>query len=223
MEEHSKINDLGMLLKKLLNEQSLSIRKFSELTLVDKATISRIINGKRRAKPEHLQVFAKALNVPMKDLFAASGYELHGEGANTINTDTDMHTSIDSIQEILESSELYSSTYSIEKIKVKLTTYQEFSETEDGKESIQNQFEEKLTKVGSVGPFITQLQDMYKRFLHRTGTTSELMIMGGVLIYFITAVDVIPDYLFPVGFLDDAIAVKLSMNYLFARNDHMNL
>ena len=46
---------LGLLLKELLKKQSLSMRKLSEFTTIDTATISRIINGKRKAKPEHLQ------------------------------------------------------------------------------------------------------------------------------------------------------------------------
>lgn len=221
MVEQLNNHELGLLLKQLLKERSLSIRKFSERTQIDKATISRIMNGKRRAKPEHLQAFAKTLNVSIQDLFVAAGFELNAEEKKQINTD--MHSSIDSIQDILETSESYSSSYSIENIKEKLTSYQQFSKTEEGKDNILQQFEKKLNKVGSVGPFINQLKDMYKKFIYGQGTTSELMIMGGVLIYFITAVDVIPDYLFPLGFLDDAMAVKLSINYLFARNDHWNI
>lgn len=221
MAEQSNNHNLGLLLKQLLKERSLSLRKFSELTQIDKATISRIINGKRRAKPEHLQAFAKTLNVSIQDLFVAAGFELNAEEKKQINTD--MYSSIDSIQGILETSESYSSSYSIESINEKLTSYQQFSKTEEGKDNIHQKFEKKLNKVGSVGPFINQLKDMYKKFIYSQGTTSELMIMGGVLIYFITAVDVIPDYLFPLGFLDDAMAVKLSINYLFARNDHWNI
>ena len=40
----------------------------------------------------------------------------------------------------------------------------------------------------------------------------ELAVIGSALIYFIISVDIIPDYIFPIGYLDDAIAVKLVLN-----------
>lgn len=38
--------------------------------------------------------------------------------------------------------------------------------------------------------------------------------MGAVLIYFISTADVVSDYLFPVEYLDDAIAVQVVRNLL---------
>jgi uncharacterized membrane protein YkvA (DUF1232 family) len=38
--------------------------------------------------------------------------------------------------------------------------------------------------------------------------------MGSALLYFILPVDVIPDYIFPIGYLDDAIAVQLVLGWL---------
>ncbi len=32
----------------------------------------------------------------------------------------------------------------------------------------------------------------------------ERCILGSVLLYFVLATDVIPDYVFPIGYLDDA-------------------
>ena len=53
MAEEKLDEKLGLYLKKMLQEHSLSMRKFSELTDIDTATISRIINGKRKANPAH--------------------------------------------------------------------------------------------------------------------------------------------------------------------------
>ncbi|MEM5594999.1 YkvA family protein [Niallia circulans] len=41
--------------------------------------------------------------------------------------------------------------------------------------------------------------------------------MGAALIYFIISVDVIPDYIFPIGYLDDAVAIKISAKLLPAK------
>lgn len=38
--------------------------------------------------------------------------------------------------------------------------------------------------------------------------------MGGALLYFILPVDVIPDYIFPIGYLDDEFVVKLVLDLL---------
>ncbi|MGE8206568.1 DUF1232 domain-containing protein [Heyndrickxia sp. NPDC080065] len=211
MSEESKNNNLGLMLKELLKNRSLSMRKLSQLTDIDTATISRIINGKRKANPEHLQKFAECLKVPMSDLFIAAGYPIE---QNQEMDQSDIHTSIDSIQNFLESSNLYDKTFSIVSVEQELAKYKQYTQTEEGKETILNKFEEKLQKVGSIGPFISNLKEMYEKFRLNKGTAVELALIGSALIYFILPVDVIPDYIFPVGYLDDAIAVKLVLNLL---------
>ena len=67
---------LGSLLKTVLRERSLSMRKLSELTGIDTATISRIANGKQPANARHLQRIAHALNFPVGQLFSAAGFEV---------------------------------------------------------------------------------------------------------------------------------------------------
>ena len=76
MSEKKIDNQLGLFLKRLLKERSLSMRKFSELTGIDVATISRIINGKRKANPAHLQKFADYLGVPITEFFEAIGFSI---------------------------------------------------------------------------------------------------------------------------------------------------
>ena len=214
MSDQTKPSKLSLLLRKLLKERSLSMRKLSQLTEIDTATISRIINGKRKANPEHLQKIADCLGVPITDLFIAAGYPIDQKQGQQYS---DIHSSIDMIQSALESSELYNETFTINSVEQQLANYQHYSQTEEGKEIVLNGFEKKLMKVGSVGPFISQLKGMFESFRSRKGTPADLAIMGGVLIYFIISVDVIPDYTFPVGYLDDAIAVKLVLNLLSAK------
>lgn len=207
-------SSLGILLKETLREHSLSLRKFSEITSIDTATISRIINGKRKATPEHLQKFADCLGVPATDLFVAAGYPINGRTEHSIS---DIHSSIDSIQKILESSGLYNTAFSIENVNQQLMSYQQYSQTEEGQKSILSGFEKKLRNTGSIGPFINQLKEMFEKFRSKKGTPSELAIIGSALIYFIISVDVIPDYIFPIGYLDDAIAVKLTLTLLSSK------
>ncbi|WP_028392582.1 helix-turn-helix domain-containing protein [Bacillus cihuensis] len=206
-----KKSNLGYVLKELLKERSLSMRKLSELTEIDTATISRIINGKRKATPEHLRKFADILNVPITELFVAAGYDIEQRQEKL---DSDIHISVDSIQKFLESSDININNFTITSVEQKLANYEQYTQTEEGKETILNSFEEKLQKVGSIGPFINHLKNMYEKFRMMKGTPGELVIIGSALLYFILSVDVIPDYIFPIGYLDDAIAVQLVTNAL---------
>src|SRR5689334_19366319 len=120
----SKTISIGLLLKQLLKEQSLSMRKLSNLTGIDTATISRIISGKRRANLQHLQKFSDCLGVPMSELLLATGYFMEIEEDKQYSDD--IHSSIDSIQTILKASEVYDKKFTLKSIEQQLEIYQQF-------------------------------------------------------------------------------------------------
>ncbi|MGE7688475.1 helix-turn-helix domain-containing protein [Lysinibacillus sp. NPDC097214] len=218
MAEQRNSSTLGLLLRELLKERSLSMRKFSELTGVDTATISRIINGKRKATPQHLENFADCLGVPLINLFEAAGYPIEQRQEEPeAEPDSDIHTSVDSIQAFLKSSNVYDDDFSVANVEQKLESYGLYAQTEEGKNSILKDFDEKIKSVGSIGPFISKLKELYEKFTLGRGTIFELTIIGSTLLYFIIPVDVIPDYLFPIGYLDDAIAVQLTTKALLKK------
>jgi uncharacterized membrane protein YkvA (DUF1232 family)/DNA-binding Xre family transcriptional regulator len=206
---------IGLLLTGILKQRSLSKKELSELTNIDPATISRIIHGKRKANPNHLQKFADVLEVPISELFAAAGYPI-SENRRKQYSD-DFHPSMDSILEILNSSEVYNKTFKIDSVKQKLDDYTLYAKMKEGRESILKNFENKLQEVSSFGPFIDHLKEMFFKFSRRQGTPFELALIGGALLYFISPVDVIPDYIFPIGYLDDALVVKMVLDILAKR------
>ncbi|MEK3890520.1 helix-turn-helix domain-containing protein [Bacillus sp. FSL K6-3431] len=211
MSKVREYNNLGLLLKELLNKHSMSMRKLSELTEIDTATISRIINGKRKANLQHLKRFSECLGVPLTTLFEAAGYPLEQKQEKS---HTDIHKSIEIIQNFLESYDLYDKEFTIVSVDQQLNNYGQYSQTEKGKNIILKSFNEKLVKVGAIGPFISQLKELYEKFRLRKGTPHELVIIGSALLFFIIPVDVIPDYIFPIGYIDDAIAVQIVLNLL---------
>ncbi|WP_342535497.1 helix-turn-helix domain-containing protein [Lysinibacillus sp. FSL K6-1151] len=215
MAENRESTTLGLLLKELLKERSLSMRKFSELTGVDTATISRIINNKRKATPQHLEKFAECLGIPFINLVEAAGYPIEQRYEES---QSDIHTSVDAIQTFLKASNVYDNQFSVQDVEKKLDDYGLFAQTEEGKNTIHKSFNEKIQSVGSVGPFISKLKELYEKFTTNKGTLFELTIIGSTLLYFIIPVDVIPDYLFPIGYLDDAIAVQLTAKGLLKNN-----
>jgi transcriptional regulator with XRE-family HTH domain len=218
MSEKKIDNQLGLFLKRLLKERSLSMRKFSELTGIDVATISRIINGKRKANPAHLQKFADYLGVPITEFFEVIGFSI--EHKKTTQP-SDISTSVESIQDLLESTNLIDNKFSIASVERQLANYEHYAQTEEGKENIFKSFGEKIKKTGSIGPFISQLKEMYEKFRLEKGTPQELALVGSALIYFIVSVDVLPDYIFPVGYIDDAMAIQIVTNLLTNRTNNV--
>lgn len=202
--------NLGALLKKILAERSLSMRKLSELTEIDTATISRIINGKRKATLTHLQKISDCLDIPLSELLVSTGYSLEKKQAGL---EGNIQSSVEGIQNFLSSTNLYDKEFTLESIEQQLADYEQYAQTEEGKDIILNSFDEKIKKVSGIGPFISHLEQMYEKFRLHKGTRIELALIGGVLMYFILPVDVIPDYIFPIGYLDDAIAVQLGLNF----------
>ncbi|MDR3542351.1 MAG: YkvA family protein [Desulfosporosinus sp.] len=61
---------------------------------------------------------------------------------------------------------------------------------------------------------------MYELYCLSSTTTSDRVLLGSALLYFILPTDVIPDYIFPIGYLDDAIAVKLVLDKLSLLKGH---
>ncbi|MGE6258319.1 DUF1232 domain-containing protein [Heyndrickxia sporothermodurans] len=203
--------NLGMLIKSLLKERSLSMRRLSSLTGINTATISRIVNHKQQAKPSHLQLFAQHLEVPVVKLLQAAGYDVE---LNEVNTMSDIFVSIDSIQEILISSNFLDHPFNIDQIYLELDKYEQFSLTKEGEQKIFDEYEKKVEQVRGTGPFIHELNKMYKSFIEENNSTEKHKILGSVLLYFILSTDIIPDYVFPFGYLDDCLAVQIGLDRL---------
>ncbi|MCG7317701.1 DUF1232 domain-containing protein [Brevibacillus laterosporus] len=211
MGNESKEAQLGILIKKLLHERSISMRKLSKLSKINVATISRIINGKQAARPKHLEQIGVCLDVSIDRLFLAAGYPM---SISKEPLPSDIHTSIDNIQKVLESSGLFDWKYTTEQVQQELEKYEKHAQTKEGSRIITEEFQEKVKNVNGEGPFIDQLKEMYVQFCHDEIQPLEKAVIGSALLYFILSVDIIPDYVFPIGYLDDAIAVQLTLQKL---------
>lgn len=206
----SKHLTIGVLLKSLLEKHALSMRKLSGLSGIDPATISRIINGKQQAKLSHLKQFSLHLHVPLEELVNASV----GDVPEPTRHSDDMYHSIDSIQNVLESSELFDQQFTADRVRQELAKYEKYAQTGEGDQIIHDDFHSKVEQVNGAGPFIEQLKQMFSKYCDGNTSSDERAILGSALLYFILSADIIPDYAFPIGYLDDAIAVKLVMERL---------
>ena len=202
-------NKLGHLLKTTLENQKISMSKLSVETEIDKATISRIISGKRKATPKHLQAISDYLKIPVYELFTAAGYT---EKTAQADNHFELHAKIDAIQNMINSSGMYSDTFKIEKVEEKINAYSNEINSPEERKSIINQFKKKVKSLGSEGPFIQQLEELYSRFRYKKGSPAQLLLIASGLLYFVSTLDVIPDYILPVGYLDDAIAIDIILD-----------
>ncbi|MHC8427017.1 helix-turn-helix domain-containing protein [Bacillus velezensis] len=204
----NKNKTLGPLLKSLLDKHSLSMRKLGALTNIDTATISRIINGKQKANLKHLQEFSKHLRTPLEELLEASGIDI-GHEKEAAPQDP-MHA----IQDMLNMAEMFDQPFSREQIERELTRYEQYTKTQQGHRLICDEFQKKMDNEESVGPFIDHLKNMHHQYMDESTPAEDRAILGSALLYYILATDVIPDYMFPIGYLDDAIAVQIALNRL---------
>ncbi|WP_156292079.1 helix-turn-helix domain-containing protein [Oceanobacillus salinisoli] len=199
-----------LFLKRQIKEKHLSVRKLSKLSGVDHATISKMMNGKRKVNLKHLEKLAVGLEIDLSSLLKAAGYHVEPKK----ETDSDLHVALDNIEKLIESSEVYKGNFSMEQLEKELTNYNNFSQTEEGKQVILEGFQPKLNKINGIGPYIQKLQWMYTEFTKNHGTKYQLALMGSALLYFIVTTDLLPDYLFPVGYLDDALVVQTVLQQL---------
>ncbi|ACA54574.1 helix-turn-helix domain-containing protein [Clostridium botulinum] len=210
--KHTSINtdyitsepDLGTLLKTYMAQNSMSIRQLSKLSGISSATISRIINEKQDANLNHLQAFSKYLNIPMDKLLLSIGIEL---------VPCDYMFLLDTIQDIFKDFNINIYTITME-ISEELDKYEHYAKTDEGKKVIYDNFTSKISSTNGVGSLIDKLNRLYKQFCSENIDADKQAIIGSGLLYFLLATDVIPDYLFPIGYLDDAIAVNIVMKRL---------
>lgn len=66
----------------------------------------------------------------------------------------------------------------------------------------------KLTQVYGFTEMVSRLKLMYECFMHHDLLTRrERALLAAALLYFISPLDLIPDYLLPYGYIDDAVVV----------------
>lgn len=104
------------------------MRQLGMLTNIDPATISRIMNGKQPPKQKHLQKFAECLQVPPQLLFD----EMYPDSPHINKEKTDMYTSLDTIQQTLQSSNLFDFDYTTTRVKQELENYERYAQTTEG-------------------------------------------------------------------------------------------
>jgi len=205
---------LKQLLSQLMEEKSLSVRKLGRQSGIDHATISKIMNGKRKANITHLQKLSDALNVELTIFLEAAGYD------TGIKKTSQYPDYFETVRHLIKTTDLHDEELTLEKVNNQIEKYGAYSQTKEGEEMVGGQFQDKLDQSNFSGSSIQTLQKMYTGFLKKRGSVRELTLMGAALLYFIVTTDLLPDYLFPIGFLDDALIVQMISQNLENKRFH---
>jgi transcriptional regulator with XRE-family HTH domain len=206
-------SELGILIKSSMLKQGISLRQLSKMTGISAASLSKIINNKQSAGLRHIRQLSKHLNIPVEHLLFSVGIEL--SKPQELNAET--HFLLDIIKKHLQSFGIHVHSI-VEDIRNELNKYEHYAQTDEGREIILQQFMPKLATVKGSGLVIEQLKSFYQSYCSESTEDTERAAIGSVLLYFALSPDVIPDYAFPLGYLDDAIAVNLVADRLMQVN-----
>ena len=186
-------------LKKEVASRKLSLRELGRLSGIDHATLSKIMNGKREMNFNHMRRLSDGLNISFKTLLSIS---------DKSDGDEDLSGNLEAVQKLTRATHPEMDDIILAQIDAEIKKYAKESVTDQGKQDILKSFEDKVTHSSNTGRFMKNIHSMYNHFKAMNGHPKDIALMGGALLYFIVTTDLIPDYLLPIGLLDDALIVQ---------------
>lgn len=188
----------------------MSMRQLATMTGINVGTISKMVTGKQRVNPEYLQRIAQTLSVSVDILFKAAGFDVETVRTHEIRRDA----STNMMNELLEYLGHNKQSFSPSEIERELDKYEGYAKTVEGQDLIIEKYPEKRNQIVGSGTFVDDLDFMYERFVQEDISKEESAILGSGLLYFVLATDAIPDYVFPIGYVDDVLAMRITRKRL---------
>lgn len=93
--------------------------------------------------------------------------------------------------------------------------------TEAGRAKIKRNFGVWARRVGNLG-LISRAKQLYEFFLSPEITGTKKVVVAGALLYLIAPLDLIPDVLPVVGWLDDIGVASFALSYIFSQMDALD-
>lgn len=187
-------------LKKEVADRRLSLRELGRLSGIDHATLSKIMNGKRKMNLNHLHRLSEGLGISLKSLLPVS--------ENHDVADDDLNRNLEAVQTLVKANHPEMDDITMARLDMAIEKYATDSMTPRGREDIRKNLEDKIAQSSEKGTFMNNIRSMYSKFITMNGHPKDIALMGGALLYFIVTTDLIPDYLLPIGLLDDALIVQ---------------
>ena len=186
------------MLRERMAAQGLSVRALGRAAGVSHSSVSRLLAGRARPTPGLLRAVAPALGCPAHELLAAAG--LGRTDAADDPWDALRQLGVDPAPPALAA-----------RVAERLEHIEAYAATDAAAETVRTGLEAKLTAIGAGGPVIERLRALGRLYLvDSDAPVAARLAAGSAVLYFLLAVDAIDDFLFPLGYLDDAIAIALA-------------
>lgn len=188
---------LGPLLRARLAARGRSLRAVAREAGVSHATLSRVLNGRTHPTRRVLEALAPVLGLAVGELVAAAGMGPPEQ---------------DSVWAVLRDMGIDPSPGEIlGRVREGLVRLREYAATEEAFSLAREGLDRKVTALGARGPVIAKLRGLGRLYLDGGDAPWEARLAAGsAVLYFLHALDVIDDFIWPVGYIDDAVAVALA-------------
>lgn len=201
---------LHQFMKDEMKCRDMTLRMFSKAVNIDHATLSKIMNGKRKANINHVQKLSDNLSADFDFLLESAGFK--GAGKDELE-----QTWI-AVQKVVKDMTDIEESISYKRVNEEISYFETYSGTDEGSKRIHSEFDDKIKETSGIGKYTEQLKIMYGYFINDKGTLKSQLLVGAALLYFIVTTDLLPDYLLPVGLLDDAFIVQVILQRLENKN-----
>lgn len=211
MTERLTNEQIGKTLKYILENKELTMKQLSNCSNLDIATISRIVNGKRVASIQHLEVITACLDMTLVEFLELTNKQtIKNDGM--VSDDLLLRSTIESV---IQEEQIDPQVLTEQVLQNELHKYEQYAKTKEGQRIIHQQFDQKLRDIDGNGHFISKLKTLFSFYTKEDTSVENRLYIGAALLYVITPIDLIPDMLFPIGYLDDLLIVQLVSNKVF--------
>ena len=121
---------------------------------------------------------------------------------------------MDELNKNVDISEIEEHDYMENTLQDLSSDYETHDKYNEGKEYIEENFWEKLERVGSKLSFTKDIKALYNYFIDPSISWYRKSIVVGALIYFIVPIDSIPDIAPLIGYLDDLGVITATIKFL---------
>jgi prolyl oligopeptidase len=188
---------LTRLISGRLAERGLSLRSLARAAGVSHSSVSRLLAGRARPTPGLLLALAPALGLSAEELLSAAGLTSPEAG--------DVLAALRGLGLDPAPPEL------VAQVRTELGRLRERAGSEQARALARRHLAPRLAALGARGPVAARLQALGRLYLDGERLPGAVRAAAGsAVLYFLQTADAIADSMWPIGYLDDAVAVALA-------------